>query len=190
MIHITLAPERFLDDPSTDPLGRDRVGFSEKMSQNALYDANHGTWVLGPRAHKEQYALVTFKGIVRQAIEIDSIEKVTVRESSDTRDDRSVIHGKVLEKGHPVYDTYVNKTSPVQGVRNPVTYFDAPVDGRPCRCRCGGTVSGKDFLPGHDQTALHDRVKQIGTVAEFLDWFDVVRRPTRANGAPMLVPTG
>jgi hypothetical protein len=36
-------------------------------------------------------------------------------------------------------------------------------------------VTGADFLTGHDQTALHDRVRQIGTVAEFLDWLDVVR---------------
>ena len=109
MIHITLGPEQYRD-PETDALGRDRVGFSEKMSPNALYDANHGTWVLGPRAHKERYALITFHGIVRQAIEIDNIEKVTWREPGDTRDDRSVINGKVLHAGHPVYDTYVGKT--------------------------------------------------------------------------------
>jgi len=179
MIHITLGPEKLMD-PKIDDLGRDRVGFSETMSENALYDANHGTWVLGPRAQSERYTLVTFHGIVRQAIEIDSIEKVTKRDASDTRDDRSVINGKVLHAGHPVYDTYVGKTSPVQGVRNPVTYFDAPVDGNPCRCGCGGIVSSKDFLPGHDQTALHDRVKQIGTVSEFLDWFDVVRGHRKA----------
>jgi hypothetical protein len=179
MIHITLGQERFID-PETDPLGRDRVGFSEKMSANALYDANHGTWVLGPRAQGERYALVSFHGIVRQAIEIDSIDKVTWRDPDDPRDDRSVINGKWLEPGHPVYDTYVGKPSPVQGVRNPVTYIDAPVDGNPCRCGCGGTVSSRDFLPGHDQTALHDRVKQIGTVSEFLDWFDVVRGHRRA----------
>ena len=32
------------------------------------------------------------------------------------------------------------------------------------------------FLPGHDQRAIHDRINQIGTVSEFLDWFDIVRR--------------
>ena len=112
---------------------------------------------------------------MRQGIEINSIEKVTWREPTDTRDDRSVIHGTVLEPGHSVYDAYVGKPSPVQSVRNPVIYFDAPVDGNPCRCGCGGSVSSRDFLPGHDQTALHDRIKQIGTVSEFLDWFDVVR---------------
>ena len=174
MIHITLGPEKSVD-PAKDALGRDRIGFSETMSPLALYDANHGTWVLGPRALKEQYALVTFQGIVRQAIEIEDIERVTGVEPGDRQEGRSVIQGRVLSSGHPVHDEYVDKESPVQGVRNPVTYFEAPEEGRPCLCRCGAMVQGRDFLPGHDQTALHARVKQIGSVADFLKWFDTVR---------------
>lgn len=166
MLHITLGPERRVD-PKTDELGRDRVGFSETMSELALYDANHGCWKLGPRASKEQFMIVTYDGIVRQAIEIDNIQLVATG--------RSVINGKILRQGHPIYDKYVGKTSPIQGVRNPVTYFDDDMDARPCKCNCGDTVLGRDFLTGHDQTALHARVKQIGTVAEFLDWFDIVR---------------
>lgn len=167
MLHITLGPERPVD-PGKDELGRDRVGFSPTMSELALYDANHGCWKLGARANKEQYMIVSFGGLVRQAVEIESIAPVT-------RGDRSVVHGPILRAGHPVYDKHVGKTSPVQGVRNPVTYFDDDADGRPCRCGCGGVAVGKDFLLGHDQTALHNRVRQIGTVAEFLDWFDIVR---------------
>ncbi|MEJ7707334.1 MAG: hypothetical protein WKF82_08690 [Nocardioidaceae bacterium] len=138
------------------------------MSELALYDANHGCWKLGPRANKEQYMIVSFGGIVRQAVEIDSIYSVE-------RGDRSVVDGTILRPGHPVYDKYVGKESPVQGMRNPITYFDDDEAGRACKCDCGGTAVARDFLPGHDQTALHDRVKQIGTVADFLDWFDVVR---------------
>ena len=167
MLHITLGPERPVN-PEEDELGRDRVGFSPTMSELALYDANHGCWKLGPRANKERYMIVSFEGIVRQAVEIESIEPVT-------RGNRSVVHGKILHEGHPVYDKYVGETSPIQGVRNPVTYFDDDVDGKPCRCGCGGSVAGRDFLPGHDQRAIHDRINQIGTVSEFLDWFDVVR---------------
>lgn len=157
-------------DPDQDELRRDRVGFSPTMSELALYDANHGCWKLGARAHRERYMIVTFEGIVRQAVEIKSIEPVA-------RTGRSVVHGDILHAGHPVHDKYVGKPSPVQGVRNPVTYFeDHDVEvGQPCRCGCGGTVAGGDFLPGHDQRAIHDRINQIGTVADFLDWFDVVR---------------
>ena len=174
MLHITLGPERLVD-PEQDELGRDRVGFSHTMSENALYDANHGCWKVGPRAAKERYMIVSFEGIVRQAIEIDSIDPVD-------RGNRSVVNGTVLRAGHRVYDKYVGKTSPVQGMRNPVTYFDDDdMDGQPCKCDCGAVVSGRDFLPGHDQTALHHRVKQIGTVAEFLVWFDLVRGNTTAH---------
>lgn len=181
MIHITLSAERRLDDPSSDALGRDRVGYAETMSSLALYDANHGTWVLGPKADTERFALFTFKGVVRQAVEIDRLEKVDT--GGGHQHGRSIIHGRILEAGSPVYDQYVGKTSPVQGVRNPVTYFNENV-ASPCLCRCGGSVASArpGFLPGHDQTALHDRVRQIGTVAEFLIWFDIVRGNTGDDG--------
>lgn len=167
MLHITLAAEREVD-PTVDELGRDRVGFKDTMSPGALYDANHGCWKLGARASKEQYMVVSFEGVIRQAVRIERIEPVGTR-------GRSVVYGQVLEPGDAVYDKYVSKESPIQGVRNPVTYFDDDVDAAPCRCGCGGSVSGRDFLPGHDQTALHDRIRQIGSVADFLDWFDIVR---------------
>jgi hypothetical protein len=167
MLHITLGPERTVD-PAEDELGRDRVGFSPTMSDLALYDANHGCWKLGERAAQEDFMIVSFEGIVRQAIEIDSIERVE-------RGSRSVVHGRILAAGHPVYDRYVGKESPVQGMRNPVTYFEDDSDQRPCRCGCGGLVAGREFLQGHDQAAIHQRIKQIGTVSEFLTWFDIVR---------------
>jgi hypothetical protein len=113
---------------------------------------------------------------VRQAIEINRIEPIVFRGPGDPRDNRSVIHGKILEPGHLVYDEYVGKPSPLEPARNPVRYFTSHLDeAHPCRCGCGDSVTGADFLPGHDQTALHDRVRQIGTVADFLDWFDIVR---------------
>lgn len=176
MIEITLGPAREVD-PAVDELGRDRVGFVQTMSPAALYDAAHGTWVLGKRAEMERFALFTFEGTVRQAVEIQAIEQVTEKAPTDTTDDRSVIHGRILGPGHPVFDSLVGQPSPVAPHRNPVRYFEHALDKaeRPCRCRCGGYVSGRDFLPGHDQTAIHDRIRQIGSVADFLDWFDVVR---------------
>lgn len=176
MLHITLSREQ-RSDPATDDLGRDRYGFSETMSPLALYDANHGCWKLGERAHRERYCILSFAGVVQQAIEITSIDV------APKRSDRSVINGHILQAGHPVYDTYVGKLSPVQGMRNPITYFEGAVEGVACRCGCGANVQGRDFLTGHDQTALHDRVKRIGTVAQFLDWFDDMSRPLVASAA-------
>jgi hypothetical protein len=169
MIHITLGDKRPVD-PSIDELQRDTVGFSEDMTDAELYTANHGCWRLGPRAERERFMLASYGGIVRQAVEIEAIEPVA-------RGGRSVIHGEILSVGHPVYDKFVGQPSPVQGVRNPITYIDDDLDEARCLCGCGEGVVGRDFLPGHDQIAIHARIKQIGSVPDFLAWFDEVRRP-------------
>jgi hypothetical protein len=177
MIIITLGPERKLE-AGEDDLGRDRVGYNPAMSPGALYDANHGTWHLGERASRERYALVAFEGTVVQAIGINSIEPVAGTYAGRETSKRSVVHGDILNDGHPVHDRYVGRPSPIPPQRNPVGYFDAPEDHTPCLCGCGEpTPAGKDFIAGHDQTALHDRVRQIGTVKEFIEWFDNLRRP-------------
>lgn len=174
MLHITLGRARSID-PATDDLGRSVVGFSARMSDQDLYEANHGCWKLGPRARGERYYLASYEGVIRQAVEIDRIER------SSPGGPRSVIHGRVLKAGHPVFDRWVGQASPVTGVRNPITYFDDEADGGICLCGCSGATLGNDFLPGHDQKAMHDRVRQIGTVAEFIQWFDVVRHQGRQD---------
>lgn len=195
MIVITLGPERMID-PHGDDLGRDRVGYSATMSPMALYDASRGAWHLGERASREHFALVTFDGTGVLAIKIDRIEPVSGATSGREGSRRSVIHGEVLTKGHPIYDTYVGKPSPIPPQRNPIGYFDALEEQTPCQCGCGGqTPAGKAFITGHDQTALHDRVRQLGTVRDFIEWFDRVRggywpdinviyEPVKLDGAP------
>lgn len=143
-----------------------------------MYDANHGTWHLGERASRARYALVTFEGTVVQTIAINRIEPVAGTYAGKETSKRSVIHGNVLTAGHPVYDRYAGQGSSIAPQRNPVGYYDAPEDHTACLCGCGApTPGGKDFIPGHNQTALHDRVRQIGTVKEFIDWFDNLRKP-------------
>lgn len=41
-------------------------------------------------------------------------------------------------------------------------------------CGCGTEVRGSHFVPGHDQIALHKRVAQIGSIPEFIEWFDTL----------------
>jgi hypothetical protein len=178
-LHITLAKARSID-PASDDLNRSQVGFDDRMTDEELYKANHGCWKLGSRARSERYYLASFDGLVRQAVQIDRIER------SSPHGSRSVIHGRVLQSGHPVFEKWVGKPSPVTGVRNPITYFDDEADSGICLCGCRERTMGSDFAPGHDQRALHDRVRQIGTVAQFIHWFDVVRHeglPT-SDGRP------
>lgn len=164
MLHITLGDHRAVD-PETDELGRNAVGYAPTMSDEQLYEANRGCWVLGERANNERYALFSHKGIVRMAVAIDRIE--------DTSSNRRAIVGPILRPGERVHDIYVGGPAPVQGVRNPVTYVDDPrFDRRECACGCGEEITRGDWIPGHDQRALHSRIATIGTVKEFIEWFD------------------
>ena len=161
MLSITLGDRRPVD-PAVDPLGRSYVGYSPDMTDEELYEANRGCWVLGARADREQFALISHGGEVKMAIAISRLVPAGARRA---------IEGKVLGPGDEVYDTYVGGPSPVQA-RNPVNYFDAPIGYRLCKCGCGEKVVLGRFLPGHDQTAIHARIAKVGTVADFLDWFD------------------
>ena len=142
------------------------------MSDEECYYNNRGRWVLGERADREDFALFSARDaegrkLFRMAIEIERIE--------DARDGRRAMVGKILRAGHPVYDGYVGREAPAS--RNPVTYID---EQEPCACGCGELAApGKDFLPGHDQRAIHERITRVGSVREFVDWFDV----TWAGGA-------
>ena len=81
-----------------------------------------------------------------------------------------ILNGPILGPAHPVYDHFAGQPAPTKG-RNPVGYFKSEFDLRPCLCRCGG-ISYNNFLPGHDQRAIHERIGKIGTVKDFLTWFD------------------
>nr|WSW42397.1 hypothetical protein OG296_04220 [Streptomyces sp. NBC_01001]WSW63161.1 hypothetical protein OG513_33865 [Streptomyces sp. NBC_00998] len=98
------------------------------------------------------------------AIEIDSLVPLA--------GGRKAIEGRYLTSGDEVYDAYVGKPTPVETTRNPITYFDSPLGARTCYCGCGERAASGWFVIGHDQRALHTRISKIGTVREFIDWFD------------------
>ncbi|RJK92521.1 hypothetical protein [Vallicoccus soli] len=164
MLHITLGDRRPVD-PVEDELGRNHVGFAADMSQADLYAVNRGCWVLGERADTERYALFSYKGIVRMALAIDAIEP--------TSSNRRALVGRILQPGDRVHDVYVGGPAPIVGARNPITYVPDPrFDLRVCSCGCGEPIPRGDWVPGHDQKALHKRIAQIGTVKQFIEWFD------------------
>ena len=84
------------------------------------------------------------------------------------------MRGRVLRPGHPVHDEYVGGPALVDPARNPVSYVDSALDDQTfCACGCGApTTLSRDFLPGHDQRAIHERIARVGTVRDFLRWFD------------------
>ncbi|MEU3564181.1 hypothetical protein [Kitasatospora sp. NPDC006786] len=163
MIHIKLGPRAAAK--TDDPLGRNHIGWELGMTDEQTYEAGRGAWVLGAKADRQRYMLIAAEGVVQQAIEIHRLVQAT--------SSRRAAEGAVLTVGHPVHDTYVGKPSPVPAsARNPVTYIDSAFDAKACACGCGESTTTGWFVPGHDQKALHERVARIGTVYEFIQWFD------------------
>lgn len=162
MIAITLKAAHELD-PSKDELGRSLAGWYPGMPPEELYEAGRGCWKLGPRANREQYALFIAQDRVRGAMEIDGFTN---------HGPRRAMYGQMLAPGHPLYDQYMGQPDPVPSrTRNPVRYWD-PDQGGQCGCGCGAQTD-REFLPGHDQRAIHDRISRaFRSVSEFLKWFD------------------
>ncbi len=169
MLHITLADMAPTHDP-TDPLKRDFSGWDLRRSTMENWDNNRAYWVLGARAERESYVLFSHRGTVVMAAQIDGIVDASGKPG------RKIMEGTPLSRGHPVHDAYVAKSAPerARGARNPITYIDSNVGGWRCGCGCGAEIFAGEFVRGHEQTALHQRVAKIGTIPEFLRWFDAV----------------
>ena len=171
MIHIKLGPVR--PAAEDDTMHRDFVGWSPTQTSQELYECNRGRWKLGARAQQERYAVFssTVTGEVVMVVEIDDFE--------DVGGGKSAIVGTVLEPGNPVHDGLVGQPS-LDQFRNPVTYVDNhPLDQpRTCACGCEGIVAGaRQFLPGHDQRAIRDRITDgWGSTVAFIRWFDTTYR--------------
>ncbi|GAA2535792.1 MULTISPECIES: hypothetical protein [Pseudonocardia] len=169
-IHITLTRKTRIDDP-TDVLGRTYFGWDPDATAETNWAANRGHWVLGQRARGERYVLFSFvddREIV-MAAEIDDIVEATDKPG------KKIIEGALLQPGHPVYEAFVGQPQPESArVRNPVTYLDVTVGGWLCGCGCGAEIYVGEFVRGHEQTALHQRVARIGTIPEFIRWFDTL----------------
>jgi hypothetical protein len=157
-----------------DPLGRAECGWQVGMSEEEAWDAARGTWKFNlRRLAGERYAFVvgghTGDGAVLTVVEFDSND---VTRASDGRYE---IIGKIVPADHPLrqYTTDPSRSTS----RASILYVDLPeereLNVRTCRCGCGEPVRG-DFLPGHDQRAIHDRIDRYfnGSVVTFLDWID------------------
>ena len=171
MLHITLTTKT----PTNDPAERTFYGWGEQDTIEENWRNNCCYWALGARAHRESYVLFSHK----QQHEVVMAAKIDKIIDAPGKPGKKIIKGEPLPEDHPVYQAYVGQPTPDSArVRNPVTYFDSTVGGWLCGCGCGAEIFAGEFVRGHEQTALHQRVAQIGTIPEFLRWFDAVRAGT------------
>lgn len=180
MLHIKLKTQTRQTDP-TDPLERTAYGWGRQDTIEENWQNNRGYYPLGARARRESYVLFSH-GEQDKVVMAARIDEIT---DARGKPGKKIIEGEPLPEDHPVYQAYVGKRMPdCARVRNPVTYLDSTVGGWPCGCGCGEEIFAGEFVRGHEQTALHQRVAQIGTIPQFLRWFDAVR----AGDAPAAGP--
>lgn len=169
-IHITLSRPVNLAEP--DALGRTYFGYDPTKTPEENWRANCADWVLGERAQRERYVLFSEHATrtIVMAVRITGIV------TSPNKPAKKIIEGELLGSGDPIYEEFVGHDQPESTrVRNPVTYLDTAIGGWPCGCGCGTEIHAGEFVRGHEQTALHQRVAQIGTIPEFIRWFDSTR---------------
>jgi hypothetical protein len=136
------------------------------MTDGEVYDAARGWWRLNARAEQERYAIVLAGDQVRMVIKIAEWRTVG---------DRRAFAGEMLRPGHAVYDKFVGRPDPAESSsRFPVLYLADPVDAGVCRCGCSEPVTRGDWVQGHDQRAIHNRIRADfgGSVRRFIDWYD------------------
>lgn len=165
MIILNLGEAKEVDERA-DALGRHVVGWHLGMTPAEVYSAGRGAWRFGERAKRERYALLVAHGRVRLAVEITGIT-----EPDD--DGRRSIEGRILGAGNDIHDRYVGGLEPSGSkTRNPIRYWEPRSTGL-CRCGCGGATD-REWLPGHDQRALHEAIaRRFRTVSDFLEWYEV-----------------
>lgn len=149
--------------------------WNASLNEHEVYEAARAAWRLAAGAEGERYALILGGGLIRVAVEIDAW-------TTEAKGRRSFT-GRILGPGDPLHDRFVGKPDPSGSTsRNPARYWCAPsLDGQytACLCGCGNEVRNQ-WLPGHDQRAIHERIRQDfrGSVAGFVAWYDAHRPAT------------
>jgi hypothetical protein len=166
VLRIKLGPRTF--EPNDHPFAKRMLkGWDPTMTEREVYDAGRAWWVLGDHAEREHHAVIVGGDQVVMAIGIDEWHH-------DAGRGRRAFAGRILRSGDPVYDSYVGRPDPaLSRSRNSVAYFATSFDTNVCLCGCGEAAAG-DWLPGHDQRAIHQRIARDfgGSVKRFIEWYD------------------
>jgi hypothetical protein len=172
MLIITLGTRGLNNESQDSFLPRTHYGWDPSLTEEQTYEAGRGWWRMAAGAEGERLALIIGGGVVRVAVAIDEWA---------AKGGRRAFAGRVLQKGTPAHDRFVGKPDPSGSTsRNPARYWRAKnLVGQytSCLCGCGAEVRNQ-WLPGHDQRAIHDRIRHDfgGNVARFIAWYDHVQK--------------
>jgi hypothetical protein len=97
--------------------------FRYGMSPEELYEATRGSWVLGKRRNKVEYACAVYRGIIREVFRIHQWSQVDARDPNHKTRDRWMFEGEIAhEIRHYVGRTIDHYIS--QGAQNPIRYIN------------------------------------------------------------------
>lgn len=155
MLVIGLTPKRALKDGVTD------------LSSNAelIRYIETTPWFLGEQSKKET-TLVIAIGNLNEVVK--SIRSFRIHVYSDENKYKITI------------DETINFEAVVFISRNPVGYLYVDADTKFCACGCGTDIGpNRDFLQGHDQKALYNRIKMYfgGSTLEAIKELDRIFGP-------------
>lgn len=166
-VRFRIQPYRQID-AAEDHLGRSSVGHFPRMSEQEAYESGRGAWKVGERATREPLVLITDS--TDTVLAVVQPGKWTIHD-----DGRRSFEAEVLSEGE-IHDRYVGQPDPTpHASRNPVGYTVLPEEIEMSACFCGcGEETARDFAPGHDQRAIHDRIREHfnGSVKQFIQWID------------------
>ncbi len=171
MLIITLGARIPTNEAHDSFLPRTHCGWDPSLTEEQTYEAGRGWWRMAAGAEGERLALIISGGVVRLAVAVDKWA---------VQDGRRAFTGRILQEGQPAHTRFVGQPDPSGSTsRNPARYWTAknlPGQYTSCLCGCGVEVRNQ-WLPGHDQRAIHDRIRRDfgGNVGDFVAWYDRVR---------------
>lgn len=166
------AGTRVGEDPSI--WNRAWAGYDPHASDTVNFEQNRGVWnIAAARGNRERIATMSLRHVIRIVAEIERIEDIPLHAGGV----KQAIVGRILGRGDPDYDRLFNVG--IEPFRNPVRYLPDNDADSVCLCGCGTELpTGRRWVPGHDQRALHDRVTEgWGSVERFVRWYDDEYRP-------------
>lgn len=169
-INISMGPRSEVDR-TTQAIARTFVGYDPSLTDDQLWNVNRGAWVLPEGADQEQFATLSYDGIIRIVAEIEGVENLTDADGNKVQ----ALLGRVLRRGDAVRDALVGQQVKQDG---DVALFDtAELDEMPPAVRYANsdrpvrtflmTYKPEEwFWSPEDEASVVSRTMAGGTVRE------------------------
>lgn len=125
MLRIKLGPRKHVDESGDPFLPREYAGWEPCLSDEQVYEAARGWWVLNrSRAEKEKYAVIVCDGRIRLVVAIEGWESSTEHDRQGKL--RHAFRGRFVLQPEDGLDDLLEQPDPVpSGRQNPIAYINS-----------------------------------------------------------------